>query len=219
MHRRHVVIGDIHGCFDELSELLDRIAPSDDDVVISAGDIVRKGPAPESCLELWRDRGWTAVLGNQEQKVLAGSEPLRGDLVDYIRTWPLFVELEDFAVVHGGVIPGRPLEKQRETLTSLRHIRRDGDRWMPVPKGEERPGDRFWSEVWDGPRTILYGHTPRDNARRDAKAIGLDTGCVYGGKLSAAVLDHGEWRIVSVKARRAYARQSVWKTIRRLLFG
>jgi diadenosine tetraphosphatase ApaH/serine/threonine PP2A family protein phosphatase len=221
--KRHIVIGDIHGCFDELRDLLDRVAPSPDDVVISAGDVVRKGPAPERCLDLWRERGWLAILGNQEKKLLdlvrsgrvADDQDrrvaARAELLEFIRGWPLYADFEQegFGVVHGGLLPGTPIEAQGETVLTLRSIRRKNGGWVAVPKGEEKPGDRFWTEVWDGPRTILYGHTPRQEVRRDRKAIGLDTSCVYGGALTAAVLRDGEWTFESVRARRRYARPAI----------
>lgn len=219
MKRRHIIIGDIHGCFDELRDLLDRVAPSPDDVVISVGDVVRKGPAPDRCLDLWLERGWLAILGNQEKKLLdlarsgrVADEPdrrvaERADLLEFIRGWPLYadVEQEGFGVVHGGLLPDTPIEAQRDTVLTLRYVRRRNGGWIPVPKGGEKPGDRFWTEVWNGPRTILYGHTPRQDVRRDPKAIGLDTSCVYGGALTAAVLRDGAWTFESVRARRRYA--------------
>jgi diadenosine tetraphosphatase ApaH/serine/threonine PP2A family protein phosphatase len=225
MKRRYIVIGDIHGCFDELRDLLDRVAPSPDDVVISVGDVVRKGPAPDLCLDLWLERGWLAILGNQEKKLLdltrsgrVADEPdrrvaKREDLLEFIRGWPLYADFEPegFGVVHGGLLPGIPIEAQRETMLTLRYVRRRNGSWIPVPKGEEKAGDRFWTEVWDGPRIILYGHTPRQEVRRDPKAIGLDTSCVYGGALTAAVLHDGDWTFESVRARHRYARPAALK--------
>jgi len=230
MKRRHIIIGDIHGCFDELRDLLDRVAPSSDDVVISVGDVVRKGPAPDRCLDLWLERGWLGILGNQEKKLLdlvrSGRVAddsdrrmaARADLLKFIRGWPLYgdFESEGFVVVHGGLLPGTAIDKrsiqaQRDSVLTLRHVRRRNGGWVPVAKGEEKPGDRFWSEVWDGPRTILYGHTPRQEVRRDPKAIGLDTSCVYGGALTAAVLRDRVWTFESVRARRRYARPAALK--------
>jgi len=228
--RRTIVIGDIHGCYDELQQLLDTIGPNTDDDVISVGDIVRKGPAPDRCLDLWRTRRYRAVRGNQEEeslRIAAGDGPAtesdrmvlsRPDLLAYIRSLPVVLDLPEVgaAVVHGGMLPGRTVQ-EHEAATTLRYVRRDGDRWLPVPRGKEKRGDPFWAELWDGDRTILYGHTPQRAVRFDRKAIGLDTGCVYGGRLSAGVWEEGRWHVVDVKARRAYARRSPWRRIRRSL--
>jgi hypothetical protein len=62
----------------------------------------------------------------------------------------------------------------------------------------------LWSERWKGDRFVVYGHTPLREPKFDSRALGLDTGCVYGGKLTAAIFD-GEWSTESVKAKRKYA--------------
>lgn len=214
---RLIFVGDIHGCYDELTELLGRIDPGDDDTVISCGDIVRKGPDVERCLDLWRDRGHLAVLGNNEMKLLQYGSlrrlfSIRRDLLDYIARWPLCIDFPDQRVtaVHGGLLPQTPvtegsIEEQRDVIYRLRYVRKDNGAWRMVPKGEEQPGDKLWSELWRGNRTIAYGHTPLQSVRFDENAIGLDTGCVYGGKLTAAILDRGKWDTVSVSARRKYS--------------
>lgn len=215
---RLIFAGDIHGCYDETIDLLDRLAVNDRDVVIACGDIVRKGPAVELCLDLWRERGYLAVAGNNEIRLLRYGPirrlfTIRRDLLDYIASWPLCIDFprECVTAVHGGVMPGTSIdpisiEQQRDTVYRLRFIRRNGNSWRAVPKGDEQPGDVPWSEVWRGDRTILYGHRPLRQPRFDEKAIGLDTGCVYGGMLTAAVFDRGDWKTVSVKAKRKYSR-------------
>jgi len=68
--RRLIVIGDIHGCVDELSDLLDKVAPSADDKVLSIGDILHKGPDPFACLDLVMSLSNEYILGNHEEKQL-----------------------------------------------------------------------------------------------------------------------------------------------------
>jgi predicted phosphodiesterase len=220
--RRHIFIGDIHGCIDEVTELLSLLEVTGADVVVATGDLTRKGPAPDRCVELWRDRRYLAVLGNNDAKMLKRARQWRSrvfagradrvvlrrdDLLAEIARWPLLLEFVEAGVivVHGGVLPDGSCP--REAALELRYIRRDGDRWRMVPKGKERPADRFWSEVWDGDRIVVYGHTPKREAKIDRRAIGLDTGCVYGGKLTAAVFESpGKWTLAEVRARRAYSR-------------
>lgn len=217
---RLIVIGDIHGCFGELKQLLDRLAPRAGDVVISAGDMVRKGPDPVACLDLWRDRGYLAVLGNNEEKLLgygmlrrlflpANDRAVlrRRDLIRYLRSWPLVIDVPaaSAAIVHGGLFPqmhvrADDVERHRRDVVRLRYIRRTDDSWTRVPKGKEREDDVLWASVWEGDRTILYGHTPLTSPRFDPNAIGLDTGCVYGRALTAAVWERGTWTTVSQPA-------------------
>lgn len=226
---RLIVIGDIHGCIEELHALLDRVGPNDGDLVICAGDLVRKGPRPDLCLELVRDHGYLSVIGNNENKLLGFENRglirrlflspqdrrvlRRRDLLDFLRSWPVVIDIASIGalVVHGGLFPKMKIEertivKAREDLIRLRYIRRSGSEWKRVVKGDESGGDVLWAEVWDGDRTVLYGHTPADEVRVDRRAIGLDTGCVYGGSLTAAIYERGQWRTEQVRARRAYAR-------------
>ena len=207
---KHLFIGDIHGCIDELRDLLDRARLADGDLVISLGDIVRKGPDPAACTRLLQERGARAILGNNEDKIL--HNPLRrlfqeSALVHYIRTlpWQLDFPLLGVRAVHGGVLPDGRLD--RKAALTLRWLRRGKDgQWMQAGQ-KRKDGDVFWSEVWDGDRLVVYGHTPRQEPRIDKKAIGIDTGCVYGGKLTG-VLFHGvgEWELLQVEARRKYAK-------------
>lgn len=225
---RVIVIGDIHGCRDELTELLGRLEPGPDDLVISTGDIVRKGPDPAGCLRLWRERGYLAVRGNNEEKILELARARRfrrlflpkedravlrrPDLLSLIRRWPLAIDLPrlDIAVVHGGVYPRMPvtekaIARHADDVTRLRWIRREGKEWISVGKTPELDRDILWAKAWKGPRTVVYGHTPLRRPRVDRHAIGLDTGCVYGGWLTAAIHEDGKWSFKRVRARKQYA--------------
>lgn len=220
---RLIFVGDIHGCFDELRELLERVAPAERDTVVSVGDIVTKGPAADRCLDLWRERGYLAVQGNNEIKLLGHANPLmrifardevlrRRDLLAYIRSWPLVIDFSEARVtaVHGGFLPqmqvtAEEIERERDAIPLLRWIRKENGQWRPVSKEKKKKDDVLWAEKWRGDRFVLYGHTPVREPKRDKQALGLDTGCVYGGSLTAAVYDGNEWDTVSVKANRRYA--------------
>lgn len=222
---RLVFIGDIHGCYDELTELLHRIAPAGNDVVVSVGDVVRKGPAAARCLDLWRERGYLAVRGNNEAKLLERALPLlrffsredrdvlsRKDLLRYIGSWPLVLDFPAAAVtaVHGGFLPrmrvtAEDVAREQDSVIELRWIRKKEGEWVAVPKERRKRDDVLWAEKWKGERFVLYGHTPLREPKIDDFAIGLDTGCVYGGSLTAAIFAAGTWELVSVPARRKYA--------------
>ena len=103
------------------------------------------------------------------------------------------IDLGSHLVVHAGLRPGVALSEQSiEDLTELRTLGR---------KRESRKGTP-WYEVYDGRQTVLFGHWPSQAPRRGRRALGLDTGCVYGYELTAYVVESDE--LVSVKARRAY---------------
>jgi predicted phosphodiesterase len=218
---RIIAIGDIHGCYDELLELLVRIEPEDDDVVVSVGDVVSKGPAPARCLDLWRERGYLSVRGNNEIKLLEEARPIlryfvrenrdvlrRKDLLRFVGSWPLVIDFakESVTIVHGGFLPHMNVSDgdAPEIVAELRWIRRKNGGWKAVPKEKRKKDDVLWAERWKGDRFVVYGHTPLREPKFDSRALGLDTGCVYGGKLTAAIFD-GEWSTESVKAKRKYA--------------
>jgi len=101
----------------------------------------------------------------------------------------------DWVAVHAGIDPQTPLDRQRdEVLVSQRRL--------PLP------GRPWWYEAWHGPELIVFGHTPSQvpRVRRvDGRlvALGIDTGCVYGGALSAYCPETDSLR--HVRAERAYA--------------
>ncbi len=101
--------------------------------------------------------------------------------------------------VHGGLVPGLPLSAQPpDWAVKLRYVDAAG---RPVPRevGDAgAPGVRRWAEAWTGPDSVVYGHFPvgrgetrRDEPRPGVVCLGIDTGCVYGGALTALVLPSG----------------------------
>src|SRR5262245_16953556 len=74
--RRTVLVGDVHGCRDELVELLDRVGLGDDDRLVLVGDLVARGPDSRGTLDLLMRLGARSVRGNHEDRVLrARDEP------------------------------------------------------------------------------------------------------------------------------------------------
>ena len=213
---RTIVIGDVHGCSAELEELLAACSVADADEVVLVGDLVGKGPDSAGVVELCRERGMRAVLGNHDAKVLAirageGSKPpkpihlevakrLSPMAWEYLAALPLWIRLERHGavVVHAGLVPNVPVERQRrEDLLNLRSITPDG---RPSKRAEDGVP---WASVWSGPEHVYFGHDAVRGLQRHRHATGLDTGCVYGRELSAVVLP--QRRLVSVRARRVWA--------------
>ena len=88
---RRLIVGDIHGCADELSELLFRFKfMPGHDILFTVGDVIGKGPKPREALELLRQFGARSVLGNHEAHCLNAAAKLsdmRKHVVIAVRTW------------------------------------------------------------------------------------------------------------------------------------
>jgi hypothetical protein len=210
---RTLVVGDVHGCLAELEALLVEAGFGAGDSLVLVGDLVAKGPDSQAVVQLAREQGARAVLGNHDAHVLAGREgkplgaahrevvrALGKDDWAYLEALPVWIDLPESnaLVVHGGLVPGVPLaEQDRETVLNLRSFDAEG---RPTPRIE---GGTPWAARWPGNRFVLFGHDAVRGLQRHPFALGLDTGCVYGGRLTGVWLP--ERRLVSVPARRAWA--------------
>ena len=186
-----------------------------DDQVVLVGDLVAKGPDSAGVVAWAREEGVAAVLGNHDDHVwkaragnpdakehhLRVAKALRPADVDWLEALPLWLRVdaggEPHVVVHGGMVPGVAVEAQtRDHLLAMRSVRPDGS---PSKKIEGTP----WGVLWKGPEHAVFGHDAIRGLQQHAHATGLDTGCVYGGQLTALWL-HAH-QLVSVAARRQYA--------------
>ncbi len=224
------IVGDIHGCALELSLLLQELPK--DDLLVFLGDYVDRGPdsagVVKQLLKLRhrarflvgnhesmllqhmnpkRERAWNAWLhprnggmatlqsyGLDERAVLAdlpeGHRLFFTDLEPY-------VEESRFIAVHAGL--------RLEGFTSLAEQSREDLVWIREDWLNAR-------DDWQG-KTVYYGHTPTRHVNglgREAAPIagtaslGIDTGCVYGGYLTAAHVESG--RLLQIRAREQYCR-------------
>ena len=217
MNGRLIAIGDIHGCHQEFGDLLDRLELQKDDRLILLGDLVNRGPDSRKVIELARKHRAVALLGNHEQRLLNYRrtkdkayfknedtevlEKLQADDWAYLESMPLthFIEELQTVLVHGGFLPNEPWQKQpAQVVTRIQVIDRDGR----PRKRSECDDCPPWADLWNGPPFVIYGHTPRPEIYKLKWSVGIDTGCVMGGHLTAYILP--EKRFVQVKARRAY---------------
>lgn len=215
---RTIVIGDLHGCYEEALELLDRVGLTSDDRVIFAGDLIDRGPFPRECVELAMQH--ESILGNHEEKHLQQRRRKLEDLSpDHARTRSLlgnehldwFMKLPKVlwlpehgaAVVHAGAYPGVPLKDQDPYhLLHIQNIREpERKSWWPSKAPED---SSFWANAWRGPERVIFGHTVLDNPYVGEHAVGIDSGCAHGGALTAVVLP--SWEVVSVPSRQPKGR-------------
>jgi hypothetical protein len=221
---RTIIVGDVHGCREELELLLDDVGFASGDRLVFVGDLVARGPDSRGVLDIARQTGALIVRGNHEQKLLewrdakltrlrgAAAKPvLLGRLhlaiaeslrpVDWtlLETSPLFLDLPEHAaqVVHAGVHPGIPASATRaETLLHIRTFHAGGH-------ASSRSDGPLWGASYVGPPHIVFGHNAAPGLQLHRWATGLDTGCVYGRRLTALVLREGERVPDGLRARRA----------------
>jgi hypothetical protein len=226
---RTIWIGDVHGCADELEDLLGALGLGAEDLVVFVGDLVARGPDTARVLALARSMGALAVRGNHEQRLLLAHQarveghrpPRLGASHQKLLTvlndedWALLAALplwldfpeHDVRVVHAGVQPRVPFSEQQPwTLLHIRSLTALGapsDRFTPVS----------WAEAYDESPHLVFGHNAQAGLQLHRAATGLDTACVYGGSLTALVLGAGERplppaarsaQLVAVPARRRY---------------
>ena len=202
------IIGDIHGCRGLLEKLMERIDwDPEHHRLVFLGDYIDRGEDPRGVVELivdLRERSSSVdcLMGNHESlfihylntgdprlflanggKTTLVSYGIEGYVpaapllpsghLDFLRSLKLYLELEDYLVVHAGLRPGVALENQSpEDLL-----------WIREP---------FIQSEQDFGKTVVFGHTPFRDPLLMPNKIGLDTGAVYGNKLSCLELPSRE---------------------------
>jgi len=228
-YQRCIIVGDVHGCLDELDELLllvDYQGRSRGDRLVFAGDLLDRGPDPVGVVRRARELDAEAVLGNHEEKHIrwrawmhkvatgkADKNPMRpfdearlaqhialsDDDMDWLNHLPPFLRLDkNWLVVHAGFeTDGTPPENQK--LSKICRVRDVGDdgKMAADHKNPLKPveGAAPWGTRWAGPESVIYGHAvhslakPRIDCHGGYSCYGIDTGCVFGGRLTAMIVE------------------------------
>lgn len=247
LHGPFDIIGDVHGCFDELTALLEKLGYElsadgsnahhpDGRKTIFVGDLVDRGPNSPAVLKLVMgmvsDGNALCVPGNHDSKLvraldghnvttghglaetltqLAGeSEEFRKDVRDFIDHLPVHYVLDDGALVvaHAGLpehLHGRASGKVREFALYGATTGKLDENGLP-----ERLD---WAADYRGAARVVYGHMEADRLRWVNNTMCIDTGCVFGGKLSA--LRYPELENVQVDAKQTWWEAPSRKTTNR----
>lgn len=227
------IIGDIHGCYDELIDLIHKLGysfkdglpvHSEDRKLAFVGDAMDRGPKSLQTLELLFhiqdnrqliyspgnhcNKFYRFAQGNNVQQV-HGLETTVAELADlsnrkrqafldryrqFYDALPLYHTLNDgnLIIAHAGIrenMIGAPLSKKIASFVLYGDV--TGEK---LPDGRPIRGD--WAKSYGGNPLVVYGHTPVEQARSINRTVNMDTGCVFGGRLSA--LRYPELEIISV---------------------
>lgn len=208
MRERTIAIGDIHGCADALVALIEAVDPRPTDTIVTLGDYVDHGPDSQrvvaELLALAKRCRLIPLMGNHDEMLLdartgnadnwlrAGgmatlaSYGIRDDLagmppehLTFFEGLRPYHETDTNLFVHANFAPNLSLDNTNN-MTRL---------WLPLDK---LPGPHYSGKI------AVVGHTPQpDHAVLDAgHLVCIDTGCGYGGLLTALDVDSGEvWQV------------------------
>lgn len=236
IHGPFDIIGDIHGCYEEFCELIEKLGYEVDRLhhkvyattgrkLVLCGDLVDRGPKVVDVLKLVmqmvEDDIAYAVLGNHDGKLLRKlkganvqvmhgleitmaqldkeSDTFRNKLKYFLEHLVSHYVFDDgkLVVAHAGLkadLHGRESHQ-------LRNLAMFGETTGELDE-HGLPARVDWSKNYKGEALVVYGHTPRKEAKLSHHTINIDTGCVYGGRLTA--FRYPEYEIVDVAAKETY---------------
>lgn len=212
---RTIIYGDIHGCLEEFKLLRAELKITAEDREISVGDVLDRGPHSFEMVPYLQKNNIELVMGNHEytyvrykkheftsketgkknpmtinEEKMSVYKKLSQEDMNYLEQAPFFLKIDNTTILHAGITNKINLEnatkKELELLTRIREVDKN-ENMMHLGKSEY--GSNFWSEVYDGSQgVIVYGHNIFSKPKIDKYSFGIDTGCVYGGKLTALIV-------------------------------
>ena len=188
-----IVIGDVHGCFYTLMELMD-LLPGDD--ICFVGDLIDRGRNSSQVVDFVINNQFDCVLGNHEEFMITGDERLwqinGGDatLDSYTHHWDIFE-------IHKEWMQSLPLIKEYDNLI-VSHS--SAAMYMLHGKSIVFRDDVLWDRP-SFPKKLnkynIFGHTPKEKAVVKEWFANIDTGCVFDNLLTA--LQYPDFKMWQVK--------------------
>ena len=200
---RRIFVGDIQGCREPLQRLLDAVAfEAGKDRLMPVGDLVNKGPDSPGVLALLMELQAEPVLGNHDLHCLAKGKVADPQQERWLRAQPIVRVFDDLIMVHAGLHPDWDEAKLAQLAPAEVHyatnVRYCDEHGAQPPADWPPPGPPFrpWDDFYRGHKRVVFGHWARRGLVVRPQCIGLDTGCVYGGPLSAWIAEQD--RVVQV---------------------
>ncbi len=203
MKEEYIAVGDIHGCLAELNEVLTGCASYKDHRYVFLGDYIDRGPSSDEVIDLVRSLDAVCLIGNHEQSLLRYLEVHEGRLDptpenripvisaenrEWIRsTLRKYYETGSYLFVHAGFDPQKDLAQQGDS-------------------------DMLWTR-YDGSyrgltdKLVVHGHTRVADLEQFENRININTGCGFGGPLTAYILP--ERIAVQSRPSQKYSRSSL----------
>ncbi len=192
---RTFVIGDIHGCYDEFIALIEQIGVTDEDLILSLGDIVDRGNKSLELYHFFRNRKNAVVLmGNHERKHQNGILSYAQEIVkiqfadeydaflSWLKTLQYAYETPDAIIVHAFFEHDKKLHEQKEEVLAGTT---SGTRYLENKYDE----NAYWSDFYTGKKPIIYGHhVVGEKPKIKNNTYGIDTGACHKGMLTAIEL-------------------------------
>jgi len=216
-----VVYGDIHGCLEEFDELR-KVVPKAKEICV--GDLIDRGEYAHELVEYIRKNDIKSVMGNHEYKHVRkfwgrkvqlddNQKEVYNDLtkedLKFLEKLPLFMKYDNTTILHAGINNKIDLEKSYN-LTHILYMR-DLDENGDFLALNHNQNAKYWAEIYDGREGfVIHGHQPFSEVTRFNNSLAIDTGCVFGNKLSAVYIKDTykpwEYEVFSVKAKKEYAK-------------
>ena len=178
----HWVIGDVHGCYQSLVELI-ALLPSSDQLVF-CGDVINRGPAIEATMLL----AWEMVCSGRAHWLRGNHEQ---HLIDCLEVAPQDGQAALLAIDTYRQLGDRQAREWLSRLKGLPLVYK-AKGWIATHAGFDLDGNpdlsirqRFWEDYDGRYGRVIVAHTPRPQVERHRHIVMIDTGACYGGLLSA----------------------------------
>ncbi len=228
MQKRTLFIWDVHGCYDELMSLVEKIWLTPEDHLYFVWDLINKWPKslevvewirtrPNTWSVLWNHEYFPLITPSEVEKLISTSSEFSDGMKNWIQIQ--YEKSKDIRKIFES-------RWHREWLVSLPHIIEKEDfilvhGWLHPKYGINTPKEistlirlidnRPWYELYTWTKLVIYGHWAIDGLRIRKNTIWLDTGCCFGWHLTAYCLETAD--IWQVRANRVYKEPEHWKKI------
>ncbi|WP_164968869.1 metallophosphoesterase family protein [Malaciobacter mytili] len=202
------VVGDVHGCFYTLKNLLSKLEKNSE--IIFVGDLCDRGLYSKEVIELIIQNKYKSILGNHDEYMIMHAiesingidnrwfredymggkqtiESYKNDIetlkrhITWLKTLPRYIMIEKYFITHGF---GLPYFQRKNSISAYEGLIKNR-----IEDKEDWGYD--WEHNWEKYDVInIFGHTDYEKVQIGNNYYGIDTGCVYGRKLTAIKLNN-----------------------------